>query len=194
MTAPRFLQNFLAELRIWLCAKHVLANLPSLTPAQGSRLALIIALLRTRALDVPVPGGNATLGEIVQRPTAYRSELCYTAFSLLRDIRQDSREKVRSYASFGILPNPKVKEHNEICDLALSFLMSTIGVGCKPNTLDSVKYAWHQLATYSPDPSDVASIVNMPEHLVQDLIGDPIEPHEWLQLARQNPDFLAHAT
>ena len=193
MPAPRLFQNFLAELRIWLCAKHVLANLPSLTPAQGSRLALIIALLRTRALDVPVPGGNATLGEIVQRPTAYRSELCYTAFSLLRDIRQDSREKVRSYASFGILPNPKIKEHNEICDLALSLLMSTLGVGCKPNTLESVKYAWQHLATYSPDPSDVASIVNMPEHLVQDLIGDPIETDEWLQLARKNPEFLATA-
>jgi len=70
-------------------------------------------------------------------------------------------------------------------------LMSTIGVGCRPSTLEAVKYAWEHLATFSPNASDIATILNMPERIVNDVIGQPLETDEWLRLARKCPDFLS---
>jgi hypothetical protein len=186
----RIFDHVLTSFRIWLCARQVVINTQSLTPAQGARLSLMIAHFRASLLDVPVPGGSATINEMVQHPMAFRSDLCYAAFSLLSDIRQASREEIKSYASFKVSPNPQIKEHTEICDLALSLLMSTLGVGCQPSTLEPVKYAWDYLATFPPGAADIALILNMPERIVNDLIGQPLTTWDWLELAGKRPDFL----
>jgi len=151
----------------------------------------MIALFRATKLNVQVPGGSFTISDVVQHPAAFRKELCYAAYCLLEDIRRESRDKIRSYSSFGILPSPTVKEHTEICDLALSLLMSTIGVGCSPSTLGAVKYAWGDIATYSPMEADIIVIMKMPEYIVHDIIEQPLETDAWLALARKSPDFLA---
>jgi len=137
-----------------------------------------------------VPGSFATINEVVQRPHAYRPEICYTAYHQLYAIREESREKIRSYASFKILPSPEFSNHIEICDLALSLLMCTIAVGYKPSTLDAVRCAWERMASFAPLASDVALIMNMPEDVVAELITTPLETEVWLEAARQSPDFL----
>jgi hypothetical protein len=188
-----FFAEYLKGLRIALCARQVVANILSLSPEQGCRLALILALYRARMLNFPVPGGMGTISEMVQHPAAYRKELCYTAFRLLRDMRQISREEMQSYASFKISPAPKVKEQAQICDLAFSLLMTTVGTGYRPSTLEAATYAWNHLATFSPTAADIGLIMKMPEYIVHDVIVQPLETEEWIELARQGPDFLKPA-
>ena len=186
--------GYLADLamgwRISQCGKKVVSDLQSLSSDQGAHLALMVALYRATILDVPVPGGSITLNEIVQRPTAFRREISYAAFSMLKAIREESREKIRSYEAFNIVPDPIVVEHTEMCDLALSLLMSTVGVGGKPSTLGVVKYAWQDVRDYSPNDADVALVMTMPEYIVDDLLQQPLETERWLELARTVPEFM----
>ena len=141
-------------------------------------------------LNIGVPDSSTTIGEVVQRPGAYRRDICLTAFSLLQAIRESSREKVRSYASFGVLPSPQIMRHTEICDLSLSLLMSTVGVGCRPSILISVEYAWERVASFIPGHSDVELVLSMPEHLINDYFDIPIDAEQWLEMSRKKPDFL----
>jgi hypothetical protein len=176
--------------RISQCGKQVVSDLQGLSQDQGAHLALMVALFRATILDVPVPGSSITINEVVQHPTAFRKELSYAAFSLLQAIREESREKIRSYEAFNIIPDPIVVEHTEMCDLALSLLMSTVGVGGKSSTLGVVKYAWEEVKAYSPSDADIALVMTMPEYIVDDIIRQPLETDRWLALARTVPEFM----
>jgi len=188
-----FFQNFATGLRIGACARQVCVEVDDLTGLEGAHLALMTSLFRNRMLNIGVPNSSATISEVLQRPMAYRREICYAAFSLLQAIREASREKVRSYASFGVLPSPQIMRHTEICDLSLSLLMSTVGVGCRPSTLATVKYVWERVASSTPGPSDVELITSMPEHIINDYFDIPLEAEQWLALSRKSPDFLSGA-
>lgn len=182
--------NLLTNLRLWFCAKQVVANVQALDPARSARLSLMVALFRAMNLDVQVPGGSTTVGAIVQHPTAYRAELCYAAFRLLGEMRQAGRDKIRNYESFKIRPSAIVTERIETCDLALSLLMSTVGVGCRPGTLEAVKFAWETVAAHAPTPADIDVIMKMPEYITNDIMEQPLETDRWLALAHKGPDFL----
>jgi len=190
---PGFIHNFTIGLRISFGSKQVYTEIENLSSAQCARLSLIIALFRDRMQYENVPGSFATLGEVVQHPMAYRREICYTAFCLLKDIREASREKIRSYAAFKILPSPEIKKHTEICDLALSLLMCTIGVAYNEAVLETVRYSWNRVASYPPIASDVALLMSMPEDVLSELRETPLETEKWLELARSTPDFLQNS-
>lgn len=185
-----FFHNFATGLRIAACARQVCVEVEDLTALEGAHLALMTSLFRNRMLNVGVPDSSTTIGEVVQRPGAYRQEICYSAFCLLQAIREASRAKVRSYASFGVQPSPNIMRHTELCDLSLSLLMSTVGVGYRPSTLATVRYSWTRVASFSPGPSDVELIMSMPEHLINDYFDTPLKSEQWLDMSRKSPEFL----
>lgn len=186
-----FFQSFATGLRISACAKQVCLEVESLTDVEGAHLALMTALFRNRMANIGVPDSSTTIGEVVRRPGTYRPEICHAAFCLLQAIREAGREKVRSYASFGVLPSPYLMRHTELCDLSLSLLMSTVGVGYRPSTLTAVRYAWERVASFTPGASDVELIMSLPEHIINDYFDLPLEAAQWLEMARKSPEFLS---
>lgn len=187
---PGYFTDFLIRWRISQCGKQVVSDIQTLAPEQGCHLALMVALLRATTMGTAVPGSYVILNDVLQHPTAFRKELSYAAFCFLREIRESSREKMRSYASFNIVPDPIVVEHTEMCDLALGLLMSTVGLGYHPSTLSVVQYAWKDVTAFSPTDADVAVVMTMPEYIINDIIVQPLETAQWLELARKLPDFI----
>jgi hypothetical protein len=185
-----FLFNFTGGFRISLCAKQVYTEILSISSAQGARLALMTALFRAKMLNDCVPGSAVSIGDLVEYPMAFRKELCYATFCQLADIRGANREKIKAYDSFKVEPSQAIMKHTEVCNLALSLLMSTVGVGFKPATLQTVKSAWECLAAATPSTSDVTSIMSMPERVLSEIVEKPIAPDKWLEMARKRPDFL----
>jgi hypothetical protein len=187
---PGFIDNFLTEWRIGLGAKAVLKDIEKMSSTQGAHLALMLALFRSKMTEVQVLDRSVTVEDVVERPFTYRKELCLAAYYVLEDIREASRERVKSYESFGVSPDPAIMAHIEICDLALSILMSTVGVACSSSTLETVRYSWEQITAHIPTEKDVALAMLMPEYIVNDIIEQPLETDAWLKLGRNVPHFL----
>jgi len=173
-----------------MCAKQVSIKLHSIPSAHGAHVALMAALIKTEMLNDRVPGGSATVREIAESPMTYPRELCYTAFRLLKDMRERARVRVRSYAANKILPPPDVLGHMELCDLALSLWMTTIGVGCTTSTLERVNSCWRRVASYDPSASDVKAIMLRSDYGFCTFKRQPIATKEWIWLANKMPAFL----
>ena len=177
-------------IRISMCANLVYTELQNITPAQGAHVALMAAVIKTEMLNNCVPGGSATVRQVAESPVTYSKELCYTAFCILEDMRELARARVRSYTTNMIVPPRDVLGHMELCDLALSLWMVTIGVGCSASTLEQVCFCWNQVASFSPSASDIKAIMLRSDYGCCTFRGQPIATKEWIWLASKMPDFI----
>jgi hypothetical protein len=173
-----------------MCSNLVFTELQSITPAQGAHVALMAAVIKTEMLKDRVPGGSATIRDIAESPATYSKELCYTAFCILEGMRELARARVRSYTTNRIVPPRDVLGHMELCDLALSLWMVTIGVGCSASTLEQVSSCWNHVASFSSSASDIKAIMLRSDYGCCTFRGQPIATNEWIWIASQRPAFL----
>jgi hypothetical protein len=174
------------------CAKQVASKLQCVTEDQGCQVALMAALIKVQMMREREPGGIATAEEIADNPFNYARDQCYTAFCLLEDVRELAREKIRGHVANKTTPPPEICLHMEICDLALSLWMGTIGVGCTRGGMKAVAASWKFLASLPTSRSDVLRTMEILS-LDESMSKPPIMPDEWLNLSRRLPEFLGAA-
>ena len=187
-----FFLNTLANFRMTLCAKEVASKLKIATEEQCCRVALMAALLKRQMMNERVPGGIATSREIAEHPKKVAREQCYTAYCLLEDVRELSRQRIRAHISNGTPPPPEILEHMEISDLALSLWMATIGVGCTTSGLKSVSFSWNLVASLPVAWCDIQRIMDTLAYYGESALEPfaALGTDEWIALARKIPEFL----
>jgi hypothetical protein len=173
-----------------MCGRSVFTDLQSLSAEQGAYVALMAAYFKVEYLHNSAPGSTATLNEIAQRPMAYRSELCHAAFRHLENHRAVGREKFQECVENGIIPPPQALELREVSDLALSLWMMTIGVGCKPSTLERTGYCWRLVVSFSPTIEEIQAITNNLQYEIGVVTDQPFGTREWIAMAHELPAFL----
>jgi hypothetical protein len=185
-----FLVNFFNEVRVSMCSREVFRGLLNLSPEQGAYVALLAAFIKVDLLHNQVPGSSATLSDVAEHPFAYKSELCYTAFRLLENQREIGRAKFRECKANKIVLPPQALELREVSDLAFGLWMMTIGVGCKPSSLEQVDSCWSLVASCSPSIDEIQAIVSNLHYELGQLMDQPMETGTWIALAHKIPAFL----
>ena len=173
--------------------QQVAWKLKCVTEEQGCRVALMAALFKSQMMNELAPGSVATIREIADNPKKFTWEQCHSAYWLLGDIREAARQELRLRIANKSIPPPEVRLQMEICDLALSLWMATIGVGCTSGGLKAVSCSWKFIASLAVAECDILRLRNEFAHFGESALEPfaALETGEWIALARKIPEFLS---
>jgi hypothetical protein len=151
------------------------------------------ALMKAQMMNERMPGSIATIRDIADNPTKFTWEQCHAAYWLLGDLREAARQELRMRIAHKSIPPSEVILQMEICDLALSLWMATIGVGCTSGGLKAVSHSWKFIASLPVAERDILRLRDEFAHLGESALAQfaALETDEWISLARKIPAFLS---
>jgi hypothetical protein len=176
-------------LSVTLRSHKVRRKLQKISSAQGAHVALMAALIKTEMLNDRIPGSDVTIRQVAEAPMSYSTDLCSTAFELLKEKRRMARDRVKSYAANKIVPPPDIREYMDLCDLALSLWMITVSVRCRPSSFPEVVACWRRVISHIPSADDVRALMVRSDYGFCNFKCQPIATKEWIWLANQMPVF-----